>query len=428
MLLSYFVEYYLHTFLQFQALFYAKISLIPFGIILVFFVCGLTIFRRPSMLQLKFYLLKGRALWVLPILLSFLFLVSCREKEPENEGVPLPVITLKRETANVSYPYLGSIEGIVNVEIRPQVEGILEEIYVDEGEFVKKGQLLFKINDQPYQESLKNAIANIALERAKLSKAQTEVDRLTPLVQNEVISEVRLQNAQADYQVAEASLSKAEAQAASMRINLEFTKIKAPVDGYVGRIPKRVGNLATKGGSEPLTILSDVHEVYVYFSMSESDFLFYEKMKNDSTSKKINSDVKLILADDTVYEHTGVIEADLGQINRSTGSITLRAKFPNPDAVLRLGNTGKVIIEQVHPDVILVPQEATVSIQDKVFVFVLNDENIAERREITIEGVTEKQYIVSGKNLSQQDRIVLSGLDKVTDGIKIKPIAKGRLN
>lgn len=354
---------------------------------------------------------------------------SCREEEEEYLGVPLPVITLQKEVATSVAPYLGSIEGVVNVEIRSQVEGVLEEIYVDEGGFVEKGQLLFKINSQPYEEDLKNAIANVALEKAKLSKAKTEVDRLKPLIENEVISEVRMQNAQADYQVAAASLAKAEAQAASMQINLEFATIKAPVNGYIGRIPKRVGNLVTKGDREPLTILSDVHEVYVYFSMSESDFLFYEKMKNDtlSTSKQLNSEVKLVLADNTIHKHTGQIDADLGQINRSTGSITLRAKFPNPDAVLRLGNTGKVIIEQVYPDVLLVPQEATISIQDKVFVFVLDQDNIAERREIIIDGTSDKNYIVSDKSLSENDRIVLSGLDKVTDGIKINPIQKGRL-
>lgn len=364
------------------------------------------------------------------IILGLLILFSsCREQEEEYLGIPLPVIALKKEVATSVSPYLGSIEGVVNVEIRSQVEGVLEEIYVDEGGFVEKGQLLFKINSQPYEEDLKNAIANVALEKAKLGKAKTEVSRLKPLIENEVISEVRMQNAQADYQVAAASLSKAEAQAASMQINLEFATIKAPVNGYIGRIPKRVGNLVTKGDREPLTILSDVHEVYVYFSMSESDFLFYEKMKNDtlSKSKQLNPEVKLVLADNSIHKYTGQIDADLGQINRSTGSITLRAKFPNPDAVLRLGNTGKVIIEHIYPDVLLVPQEATISIQDKVFVFVLDQDNVAERREIVIDGTSDKNYIVSDKILSENDRIVLSGLDKVTDGIKINPIQKGRL-
>lgn len=359
-------------------------------------------------------------------LFIFIGLIGCKEKEEEYLGLPLPVITLKKETAAAVFPYLGSIEGVVNVEIRPQVEGILEEIFVDEGQYVEKSQPLFKVNALPYLEDLNNANANVALEKAKLRKAQTELDRLTPLIENEVISDVRMETAQADYEVAAASLARAKAEAANAKISLEFTTIKAPVNGYIGRIPKRVGNLVRKGDSEPMTVLSDVDEVYVYFSMSESDFLFYERMKRDSSSKRLNPDVKLVLADNSVYEHTGIIDADTGQIDRSTGSITLRAKFKNPDAILRLGNTGKIIIERIYPDVILVPQEATMTIQDKVFVFVLNEDNTAERREIRIEGTSGKDYIVSEQNLSPDDRVVVSGLDKITDGTKINPIERGR--
>jgi len=352
---------------------------------------------------------------------------GCQEKEKEDPGLPLPVITLKKENAARSYQYLGSIEGVENVQIRPQVEGILEEIYVDEGQFVEKGQLLFKINSQPYMEHLKNALADVELEQAKLSKARAEINRIKPLIENEVISPVRMQTARADYEVAKASLEKAEAVAANMRINLEFTTIKAPVNGFIGRIPKSIGNVVKKSDAEPLTILSNVEEVYVYFSMSESDYLYYERMKNDSTSKQMNPDVKLVLADGSVYERTGKIDANSGQINRSTGSISLRAKFANPDTLLRSGNTGKVLMEQIYPEAILIPQGATTSIQDKKFVYALTQDNTVERREVKIEGRSGKQYIVSSGTLSPNDRIVVSGLDKLTDGVKVNPIPQGRL-
>jgi len=361
---------------------------------------------------------------------SVLFLASmsgCQEKEKEDPGLPLPVITLKKENAARSYQYLGSIEGVENVQIRPQVEGILEEIYVDEGQFVEKGQLLFKINSQPYMEHLKNALADVELEQAKLSKARAEINRIKPLIENEVISPVRMQTARADYEVAKASLEKAEAVAANMRINLEFTTIKAPVNGFIGRIPKSIGNVVKKSDAEPLTILSNVEEVYVYFSMSESDYLYYERMKNDSTSKQMNPDVKLVLADGSVYERTGKIDANSGQINRSTGSISLRAKFAKPDTLLRSGNTGKVLMEQIYPEAILIPQGATTSIQDKKFVYALTQDNTVERREVKIEGRSGKQYIVSSGTLSPNDRIVVSGLDKLTDGVKVNPIPQGRL-
>ncbi|UBZ10811.1 efflux RND transporter periplasmic adaptor subunit [Leeuwenhoekiella palythoae] len=354
---------------------------------------------------------------------------SCREEEVEDEGLPLPVISLQETSAAKNFEYIGSIEGVESVEIRPQVDGILEEIYVDEGEFVEKGQPLFKINSQPYMEDYKNAMANVNLEKAKLEKAKSDVERLQPLIDNEVISEVRMKSVKADYQVALSSLQQAQAQAANMRINLDFTTIKAPVNGFMGRIPKSIGNVVKKTDSEPLTNLSNVNDIYVYFSMSESDYLYFERAKNDKTSKKnkVNDQVKLVLADGSIYEHGGKIDANSGQIDRSTGSITLRAKFNNPDTLLRSGNTGKILMEEIYPSAILVPQSATTFIQDKKFVFILDENNIAQRREIITKGRSGDNYIVDSKSLSPKDRIVVSGLDKLASGIKVKPLQRGQL-
>ena len=364
-----------------------------------------------------------------PLLMLLLFLVAlgCQQKVEQDTGLPLPVKTLKGQKAANTFQYLGSVEGVEDVEIRPQVDGILEEIYVDEGDFVKKGQPLFKINAQPYIEDLKNAQANVALERAKLKKARTELDRLQPLIDNEVISDVQMKTAEADYEIAQASLAKAQAISANMQIKLSFTTINAPVSGFIGRIPKSVGNVIKKTDSEPLTILSNVSNVYVYFSMSESDYLYYERMKNDSTSKRISPDVKLILADGYIYDYTGRIDANSGQINRNTGSITLRAVFTNPDTLLRSGNTGKILMEQIYPNAILIPQSAAISIQDKKFVFVIDADSLTSRREIQIEGISGQDYIISNSSLSAGDRIVTAGLNKLTDGIKINPIKSGAL-
>ena len=369
-----------------------------------------------------FRILKSLSFTVITVLT-----ISCETKEKEDTGLPLPVQTLKAQPAANTFQYLGSVEGIEDVEIRPQVDGILEEIYVDEGDFVKKGQALFKINALPYIEDLKNAQANVALERAKLKKAKTELDRLQPLIDNEVISVVQMKTAEADYEIAQASLAKAQAIEANMRIKLGFTTIHAPVSGFIGRIPKSVGNVIKKTDSEPLTILSNVSSVYVYFSMSESDYLYYERMKNDSTSKRFSPDVKLILADGYIYDYTGHIDANSGQINRNTGSITLRAVFANPDTLLRSGNTGKVLMEQIYPNAILIPQSAAMSVQDKKFVFTLDENNLTKRKEIVIEGRTGKDFIISDKSLKENDRIVISGLNKLTDSVKINPIKSGTL-
>ncbi|MDN3595515.1 efflux RND transporter periplasmic adaptor subunit [Zunongwangia endophytica] len=363
------------------------------------------------------------------IVFSFVLLSlhSCKEEEKEDEGLPLPVISLQEQNASKGFEYIGSIEGVETVEIRPQVDGILEEIYVDEGDFVEKGQDLFKVNSQPYMEDYKNARANVALERAKVEKAKSDLERLQPLIDNEVISEVRKKSVEADYQVALSSLQRAQAQAANMRINLDFTTIKAPVSGFMGRIPKSPGNVVKQTDEKPLTVLSKVDDIYVYFSMSESDYLYYERAKNDTLSNKMNSKVKLVLADESVYEYSGQIDANSGQIDKTTGSITLRARFQNPDTLLRSGNTGKILMEEIYPNAILVPQSATTFIQDKKFVFILDENNIAQRREIITKGRSGDNYIVSAESLSPDDRIVLSGLDKLANGIKVKPIERGRL-
>ena len=357
-----------------------------------------------------------------------LFIISCGgEVEEEDLGIPLPVKMLVKDSTVTTFEYLGAIEGIVNVEIRPQVEGILDSIYVDEGDFVEEGQPLVKINAMPYLEQLKNAQAAVEVEKARLNNAQIELERLQPLVENQVISEVQLRTAQSDYEVAQSTLEQMKALEATSRINVGFTLLKAPVSGYIGRIPKRIGNLVSKGDSEPVTVLSDISDVYVYFAMSESDYLFYKKMSSDTTARRLNPYVKLILADGTEFDQIGRIDADAGQVERSTGSISLRARFNNPDAILRTGNTGKIILEQVHPDVILVPQEATTVIQDKMFVFVLDDNNLAVRKEITVEGKSGKNYIVGEENLSEGDVLVITGLDKLTEGTKVNPIPEGQV-
>lgn len=368
--------------------------------------------------------------WSLGLLISLngLFLGSCGQEEVEEfRGVPLPVGEIKRDTAVTTFEFLGAVEGRVNVEIRPQVEGILDSIYVDEGDYVQAGQPLFKINSLPYNEQLKNAAANVAVEEARLQNAQIELERLQPLVDNEVISDVQLRTAESNLEIAKASLARSKALENTARINLNFTLIKAPVSGYIGRIPKRIGNLVAKNDNQPMTVLSEISDVFVYFAMSESDYLFFKRMSEDSSARRINPNVKLVLADGTTYDQPGKIDADAGQIDRSTGAIALRATFPNPNNLLRSGNTGKILVEQIHPEVIQIPQVATTVIQDKTFVFKLNEQNEAQRIEVKIEGKSGKNYLITPGPLQEGDRIILSGLDKISDGTLIDPMKPGQL-
>lgn len=371
-------------------------------------------------------------LFAVTVTVSSCFTGASKESESLYKPLALPIFTVDTSDATTIKNYLGTIEGKVNVEIRPQVEGILEEIYADEGSFVEKGQQLFKVDASAYQEILNNTVATQNVAKARLENAKLEIERLKPLVDNDVISEVRLRSAMSDYDVAKASLDQATAAVRSAQINTGFTVITAPVSGYIGRIPKRVGNLVAKGDREPLTVLSDVQEVYVYFSMHESDFLYFSKLKakEDSiqgvknTEHRLNfPEATLVLADGEEYSQKGKVDAINGQVDRTTGAVSLRASFPNVGNILRTGSTGTLKISEVKKAVIQIPQVATSDLQDKTFVYVLDDNNQVKRRAITIKGKSKDNYIVS-EGLRVGDRVLLSGLDKITDGSTIIPIVQ----
>jgi len=370
-------------------------------------------------------------IWPVLAAIIILSVESCNTKAANTDAeanrlLTLPIFEVDSGTAVTVRDYLGTIEGKVNVEIRPQVEGILEKIYVDEGSFVKKGQNLFKVNELPYREALKNAIAEERVEKAKQKNARLEVENLRSLVENDVISDVQLRTAQSNYEVASASVAKAATAVATAQIDLNFTIIKAPSDGYIGRIPKRIGNLLSKNDSQPITVLSDTREVYVYFSMSESDFLHFTKRGrlDDSINAANNSElipyVRLILADGSEYNEKGIVDAIDGQVNNTTGAISLRASFSNPEQVLRHGNTGTLKMEELRSSVVLIPQVAITELQDKKFVYTVTSTNHIKKRAIEIDGTSGSNYIVK-KGLEPGDRIVLAGFDKLEDGLLISP-------
>lgn len=361
------------------------------------------------------------------LIFGLLLFVSCDSDENQkNNFLSLPALKVDTTTAITVKDYIGTIEGKINVEIRSQVEGILEEIYVDEGQYVHAGQPLFKINPLPYQEILNNALATENVERAKLKNAKLEVDRMRPLIDHEVIAEVQLQAVKANYEVAQASLARASAAVASAKINYGFTTITAPVQGYIGMIPKRVGNLINRGEKTPMTVLSDVSDVYVYFSISESDYLYFTKNKtviNDSTRNSLGSilpEATLYLADGTLYSQKGNVDAVSGQVNRSTGSISLRASFPNSAEIMRSGNTGTIQLKEAKKGVILIPQEAIITIQDRHFVYVIDKDSKARMTPVELNGVSDKNYIVSN-GLQRGDVVILTGFHKLEEGALVKP-------
>lgn len=358
---------------------------------------------------------------VLAVLIS-----SCNNKAeaPAAPSPSLAVMTLKTESTTTSVAYPAAIQGTVDVEVRSQVNGNLDKVLVDEGAYVRKGQALFKINDRPYREQLNNALANLHAAEAAQINADIEVDKLNPLVKNKVVSDYQLKTAKAMQKVAQANIEQNRAMVASARINLGYTTISAPVSGYIGRLPKKQGSLVNAADVEALTTLSDVHEVYGYFSLSESDFINFKNTYAGNTlaqkMKNLNA-VELILADNSVYEKTGVVDMIDGQFDKNTAAITVRATFPNANGILRSGNTGKVRLQIQHDDAILIPQSATIEMQDKVFAFTVNAKNEVTKMPLTISGKSGTNYLIS-EGLKAGDKIVLSGIDKLQEGQVIQPI------
>ncbi|KQC01645.1 efflux RND transporter periplasmic adaptor subunit [Pedobacter sp. Hv1] len=365
--------------------------------------------------------------WIILVAITIvLFLASCSSKPEQMAAAPapaLPVITVSESSEKTFVDYPAAIEGAADLEIRPQIAGTIDRIYVNEGQLVSKGQLLFQISELPFRAQLNNAKAALQAAQAAVLNAQLEVDKLMPLVQNKVVSAFQLQTAKTAHQIALANVEQAKASVNSAQINLAYTQIKAPIAGYIGRLPKKQGSLVGPADPEALTQLSDVHEVHVYFSLAENDFMnFNAKYQGTSVADRIKHlpAVSLVLADQTLYPVEGKIDMIDGQFDKTTGAITLRASFTNSKGLLRSGNTGKVRLALAHNNIMLVPQASTVEIQDKIFVFALADSNKVKKQAITIVGKSGINYLVKD-GIKAGEQIVVSGLDRLQEGAVIVP-------
>lgn len=362
------------------------------------------------------------------LLSTALFLFGCASEPATEIAAPapsLPVVSISQSAETTFLEYPASLQGAVDLEIRPQVSGALEQVLVNEGALVHAGQPLFKINALPFLEQLNNAKANQRAAEAAVLNAQLEVDKLIPLVQNKVVSDFQLKTAKTAHQIALANVAQAKASVGTAQINMGYTLIKAPVSGYIGRLPKKQGSLVSPSDPMPLTNLSDVHEIRVYFSLGEADFInFKAKYPSATTAGKLKdlAPVSLVLSDNSVYAQQGKIDMIDGQFDKNTGSITLRASFPNASGLLRSGNTGKVRLSLEHSDAMLVPQSATVEVQDKVFVYTVDQHNKVAKQPIKVIGTSGTNYLIK-EGLKSGDRIVSKGFEILKDGDAIVPEA-----
>ncbi len=357
-----------------------------------------------------------------------LVFTGCKSSPAAGGGYQMPppelqVFAVTSAPATTHQEYSASLEGTKDVEVRPQVDGYLDRIYVDEGAYVRKGQPLFHIDSRVYAEQLNTAKAGLATAKANLNNAQINLAKITPLVQNNVVSDVQLKTAQAAYDAALANVEQAQSLVQSAQINLGYTTITAPVDGYVGRIPLKTGSLVGRTTMEALTVVSEIKEVYAYFSFSENDFLRFKNLYEGKTiEEKIKKmpPVELVLPDGTVYTEKGKVQTVAGQFDNTTGSISFRAVFPNKDKLLRSGNTGKIRLSQELKNAWILPQESTFEVQDKILVFIVGDSNKVASKPIVVAGKTSNYYFVES-GLNAGEKIVFSGIGTLQDGMMIVP-------
>ena len=363
-------------------------------------------------------------------LFSFVAMTSCGGGEQQQQQAPTPeiaTITLSTSNSNLERSYPVKIKGKADIDIRPQVTGFITKVHVDEGQHVKKGQVLFTLDQVQYQAAVDQALAAVKVAETAVATAQLTANNKKSLFEKNIISEYEYKLSENSLAQAEAQLAQANANLVNARKNKSYTTVTAPSDGVVGAIPNREGTLASPSMAQPLTTVSDNNEIYAYFSLNEKDLLSMTNngaLSLDDAIAAIPA-VKLRLADGTIYGVEGKVATVSGVIDNTTGAASARALFDNPAGLLRSGSTGAVLIPYVESNAIIIPQKATFEIQDRKYVYTVNDSCKTISTPIEVFDINDgKEYVVT-KGLKAGDRIVIEGVGTtVKEGITIKPIDK----
>ena len=358
------------------------------------------------------------------VMACFMAAVSCGQAPTAMGPAEYAVMTIATTDREIPINYSATIRGRQDIAIYPQVSGTIFELCVNEGQTVSKGQPLFIIDQVPYKAALQTAEANVAAAKAGVATAQLTYDSKKELYAKNVVSQYDLLTAENTLLTAKAQLAQAEAQRVNAANNLSYTVVKAPANGVVGTLPYRVGALVSASISKPLTTVSDNSDVYVYFSMTENQLLNLTRQYGSiANTLKNMPDVRLVLNDGSVYDRTGRIESISGVIDTSTGSVQLRAVFPNADGLLHSGGSGSVIVPNIHKDCVVVPQVATFELQNKVYVYKVEDGK-ATSSMIDVEKINNgREYIVKS-GLTPGDVIVAEGVGLLREGTPI--VVKGQ--
>ena len=362
------------------------------------------------------------------IFLSIILISGCvgeaKDIENDNEVKHVSILTLKFEQANQYYDYPASIKGQQNVEIRPKIDGFIEQILIDEGAKVKKAQLLFKISNPMYEQEVLSAKASIERFQASVNTARMNYKKTVPLVEKGIISEYELEAKDLDLKGKQAELEEAKARLRNAKVNLSYTSIFSPSNGIIGTLPFKIGSLVSSSSPEPLTVVSDISNVHVYFSISEKQYLaMIEEGKYISLEQSIAKlpQVELILQNGMVYPQKGKIETSGGLINSTTGSISLRAEFPNENGLIRSGSSATIRMEKPISDAILIPAKATFEMQGNKFAIMLDQDNKAKTVGIEVSDLPIGDSFVVVKGLKPRDLIVTENVGSIKDGDLLKP-------
>lgn len=352
-----------------------------------------------------------------------MLLSACGGTTESSEAVEYPILSVSTSNETLDKSYSATIRGRQDIDIYPQISGKITSVRVKEGEVVRKGQTLFVIDRVPYEAALRVAEANLAAAKVGVESAELEYNSTKELFENDVVSSYELQQSLNSLHSAQATLAQMEAQQIDAANNLSYTEVTSPSNGVVGTIPYREGALVSASMATPLTTVSDNSEMYVYFSMDENSLL--DMLQQYGSVEKALArmpDVQLQLSNGSIYNHTGRVESISGVISQTTGTVSLRAIFANPDRLLHSGANGSILFPEHYDNVITIPQESTFELQDKVLVYKVVD-GVTRSTQITVSPISDgRKYIVTG-GLEVGDQIIAAGAGLLKEGMPVKAAA-----
>ena len=349
------------------------------------------------------------------------FMLGCHQAPMQPQNSEYEVLTLAPTDRTIPVDYSATIRGRQDIAIYAQVSGKIAQVCVNEGQRVRRGQTLFVIDQVPYKAALQTAEANVAAAKAGVATAQLTYDSKKELFARKVVSQFDLSTAENNLLTAKAQFAQAEAQRVNAANNLSYTVVASPSNGVVGTLPYKVGALVGPSTPQPLTTVSDNSEMYVYFSMTENQLLALTRQYGSiAETLKSMPGVQLQLSDGSTYDQTGRVESISGVIDTSTGSVSLRAAFPNPNGLLHSGGAGNIILPSIYKDCIAVPQAATFELQNKVYVYKVVDGK-ASSAMIDVEKISNGREYIARAGLVPGDVIVAEGVGLLREGTPIVP-------